>query len=80
MSQVRVPIGGLLALVQQLVGEKTSWEAVKQRYVVVSSPEEAEGEEGANPKATAHAAAPAQPVVVEYSTRGSFSRPNPARK
>jgi hypothetical protein len=64
MSQVRVPIGGLLALVQQLVGEKTSWEAVKQRYVVVSSPEEAEGEEGANP----------------YSTRGSFSRPNPARK
>lgn len=82
MSQVRVPIAGLLALMQQLVGEKISWAAVCQRFVVVSSPEEGEGEDGAKSSNTNSAAAPASasPVVVEYTTRGSFSRPNIVKK
>lgn len=83
MSQVRVPIAGLLALMQQLVAEKTSWATVCQRYVLVSSAEEAEAEEGA--KAASNSTAPAAtaataPVVVEYTTRGSFSRPNIVKK
>lgn len=76
MSQVRVPFSSLLGLLQQLVTEKISWEAVKQRFMVVAAGAEDE-EEGA---AAASAAAAVAPTVVQYSTRGSFSRPNPAAK
>jgi hypothetical protein len=78
MSQVRVPFNNLLALLQQLVAEKITWASVMQRYVVVSSADSAEGEtDGAATAAAAQtAAASSAPTVVQYSTRGSFSRPN----
>ena len=86
MSQVRVPFNSLLALLQQLVTEKTTWEAVKQRFMVVT-PAAEEGEEDSSATAPAAAAgassttaATVAPTVVQYSTRGSFSRPNPACK
>jgi hypothetical protein len=49
-----------------------------QRYVVVSTADSAEGEtDGAATAASAQATAPSSaPTVVQYSTRGSFSRPN----
>ena len=72
MSQVRVPISGLLALIRDLVSEKLSWATVLQRFVVVSAVADEESVE-----ATSSTVSTA-PTVVQYSTRGSFSRPNPA--
>ena len=87
MAQVRVPISSLLSLLQQLVRETLSWSEVMARHVVVNAggagADDADEEGGAAAGKTETAAssvavtAAAAPVVVEYSTRGSFSRPNP---
>ena len=77
MSQVRVPFNSLLEVLQGLVTEKLTWAFVLSRFVVVSVKEE-EGEGSAT--ATTEAAPVVAPVVVQYSTRGSFSRPNPLSK
>jgi glycyl-tRNA synthetase len=80
MAQVRVPIANLLSLIDALVRETLTWETVMQRFVVVSTGGEAEeaDEGGAAAAAGPASAVSASPVVVEYTTRGSFSRPNPA--
>ena len=79
MSQVRVPFSSLLSLLQALVAEKTTWAEVLKRFVVVAAAaDETEGDASAAKTGAAVPAAAVTPVVVQYSTRGSFSRPNPA--
>jgi len=78
MSQVRVPFHNLLEVLQGLVTEKITWAFVLTRYVVVSTAAEAEeGAEATGKPAADAAPAAVTPVMVQYSTRGSFSRPNP---
>jgi glycyl-tRNA synthetase len=86
MSQVRVPISGLVQLLQQLVAETLSFDTVMSRWPVVKlgGADEDEEEEGAAAEGSAStsASAPAaseQPVVLETTFRGKFSRPNPVR-
>ena len=81
MAQVRVPIAALLALMQQLVAETTSWDTVMTRYPVVKAggeddDDEGEGAEEKGAAAAANANA-SSPVILETSFRGRFSRPNP---
>ena len=85
MAQVRVSLMALTPLVLQLVAETITWSTVMTRYRVVSTgleDDEEEEEEGAKEgegKLVEKVAAvsTACPVVVQYSTRGTFSRPNP---
>lgn len=82
MAQVRVSIASVVQLVRQLVEEQVSWAHVMQRYVVVKAggDDENDEEENASDSNTNNAASAnsSAPVVVEFNTRGSFSRPNPS--
>jgi glycyl-tRNA synthetase len=80
MSQVRLPIASVVPLVQQLVEESTSWSQVLQRHVVVNNGGDQEEEEEDGAKKTESKVVTDKPVIVEYTTRGAFSRPNPNYK
>lgn len=76
-NQVRVPYSSLLELILQLVGEAVSWSTVMERYVVVKAGGFDGGceEDPQQPQSSPTESAAA--TVVQYSSRGSFSRPNP---
>ncbi|RYH30242.1 glycine--tRNA ligase [archaeon] len=86
MAQVRIPIQFLVSIVKQLVEEKITWAYVMQRYVVVKTggDEEAgeEGEEEDNNEAAENkeAVVTDKPVILQHTSRGAFSRPNPHYK
>lgn len=82
MAQVRIPIAGLLDLVSLLVAEKITWAKVMERYIVVNQggEEEDEEEEDGQAKEVKEKVVTNRPVIVEASTRGAFSRPNPNYK
>ena len=90
MAQVRVPLSRLNGLLRQLIDESISWDLVMTRFPVVyaggeeeDDDEEAKKSPDAAKKVTA--VVPAAPVeipatVVQNTTRGMFSRPNPLNK
>jgi hypothetical protein len=61
-----------------LVDETLSWDIVKTRYIVVKTgaegDDEAAVEEGGVAKEVVDTTSP---VLLHYTSRGSFSRPNP---
>ncbi len=84
MAQVRIPISSLAGVVSRLIDESLSWETVMKKFIVVNAggDDADEDEEDAKKKDATKAAALAvvTPTVVEYSARGSFSRPNVVKK
>ena len=76
-NQVRVPYSSLLELILQLVGEAVSWSTVMERYVVVKAGGFDGGCEEDPQQPQSSPAESAAATVVQYSSRGSFSRPNP---
>jgi hypothetical protein len=70
-----------LTLIKDLVRETLSWETVMTRFVVTKTGDdgEDEGEEGEKKEATAIVKQNVvdKQTVVDYSFRGSFSRPAP---
>jgi glycyl-tRNA synthetase len=83
MAQVRLPIAHLVSVVSRLIQETLSWETVMKKYVVVNAGgedaeegEESKGDEAKAAAAKAKASAVSTPTVIEYTARGSFSRPN----
>lgn len=83
MSQVRVSIARLVDLLKSLVSEKVDWDSVMRRFMVVNTGGSAGDEEDAGDMSSTISNATTSnlaPTVVQYSTRGSFSRPNPLLK
>lgn len=80
MAQVRVAISSVTTLILQLVKETITWETVMSRFRVVSTGDDEEVDEDGAATAGKPSAVSLAPVVVEYSTRASFSRPNPLKK
>lgn len=83
MSQVRVAIAALPSLLAQLVDETLSWSTVLTRHVVVKTG--AEGDEDTPAAAEGSASATTEvnttsPVILQYTSRGCFSVPNPHYK
>ena len=76
MAQIRVPISRLFSLVKILVEETTSWAVVSSKYPLVSVKEDDEGEAG---PVSGGSAASFTATIKQVTTRGSFSRPNPAK-
>eukprot|EP00981_Chlorochromonas_danica_P002462 scaffold473_cov159-Ochromonas_danica.AAC.15 len=81
MAQVRLSITSVVQVLQQLVEETVSWETIMQRFLVVKTggeEEEDEEEDGEGKSSSKEKVAVSsnKPVVVEYTTRGAFSRPN----
>lgn len=74
MSQIRVPGSNVVKLISNLVSGELSWAMAMKCFTVVNAggDDDTEGE--------GKVAAFAAPTVVEFSTRGSFSRPNPQFK
>ena len=70
-NQVRVPFNSLLGLILQLVNESINWSAVMARYVVVKA-SGFDSEDDAKPNSSPTTSS----TIVQYSSRGSFSRPN----
>eukprot|EP01034_Spumella_vulgaris_P024438 gene24438-30784_t len=77
MSQVRLPLAALPALLTQLVDESLSWNVVKTRYIVVKTGAEGEEEATEEGSAAKEVIDTTSPVLLHYTSRGSFSRPNP---
>lgn len=78
MTQVRVPLARVVALLQALVSEETSWETVLQRFpLVTQAAAEDEEEEGGASGAADVSKASGASTVIERTTRASFSRPIP---
>eukprot|EP01040_Poterioochromonas_malhamensis_P010430 gene10430-11347_t len=86
MSQIRVPRRDLASLIAKLVNGEISWEQAMQRFVVVKVGDDEEGneegEETVAPKKsevsttkTTTAASETKTLSIEYTPRGSFSRP-----
>jgi glycyl-tRNA synthetase len=91
MQQIRLSIAALSAVVAALVCESSSWAEVSKKFMLVNNGDDEEEEDGdgdhqegtkgghtsdqkaATKKVTA-------PTVVQFSPRGSFSRPNPLHK
>lgn len=76
MTQVRVAISSLVALMQQLVAEKMSWSSVLSRFPLVSTASGDDDDTTTDDKAAAATLKPpARTTVVQKCTRASFSRP-----
>lgn len=89
MAQIRLPILEVLPLIKQLVEETTTWDVVMTKYRVITTADEAAAAEAKDGKkddkgkakdpATEAATAPAaKATTIEYTTRGTFSRPAPS--
>lgn len=79
-SQIRLPISQVVELIKSLAEESVSWETVMSRHVVVSTSDSSADEEQEAPAAATEAVNTTSPVIQEYSTRGTFTRPNPNYK
>jgi glycyl-tRNA synthetase len=84
MAQIRLPASEVLPLIKQLVEEVITWDVVMTRFRVVTTADEAavaEGEDEGTSKSKDKALVVAVPVkkvtTVQYSTRGTFTRPAP---
>ncbi len=77
MAQVRVSITALVPLLKALCEETTTWASVMDRYMVVKTgaEEEPEAEEGA--AVAAVEVNTTSPTILQYTSRGSFTVPNP---
>eukprot|EP01038_Epipyxis_sp_PR26KG_P012116 gene12116-16222_t len=81
MVQVRVPIARIQSLLVDLVEERITWDSITSRFTIVTTAQdEDDAEDDSNAKKDAKEAKksvvlPVASTVVEYSTRGSFSRP-----
>jgi hypothetical protein len=82
MAQVRVPSDELVTLLEQLVTERLQWADVMSRFVVVNvggdaALDEAEDAAASSQTESASKVNTTSPVIIDYTPRGSFSRPNP---
>ena len=77
MSQIRVPSGSLVKLINNLVTGEVAWANALKCFTVVNAGGDEAGEETDGKSSDKNVAA-VSPIVVETFTRGSFSRPNPA--
>jgi glycyl-tRNA synthetase len=75
MAQVRIPIAHVMNVVQSLCSEKIFWSHVMSAFPVVKDAGDDE-EEGAQANQTAAPKA-TKPLVIQKTSRGMFSRPNP---
>jgi glycyl-tRNA synthetase len=75
MAQVRVPIANVMNVVKSLCNENIFWSHVMAAFPVVKDAGDDE-EEGAQSSQTAAPKA-TKPLVIQKTSRGMFSRPNP---
>jgi len=82
MAQIRIPLLRLLEVVQALVQETLTWDIASTRFPVVNAGAGDDDDDDAAAAGAADKVAVSSfaPVVIEKTTRASFSRPNPLRK
>ena len=79
-AQVRLPISQVVELLKSLSEETISWDFVMTRFRVIATDASSEGDEQDGPSAAAEVVNTTSPVIQEYTTRGTFTRPNPNYK